>query len=186
MLEKMDSKANLTECSVLPQLEMMRDLVEFYGTLKHEGRGTTSGFLHDPALELCISYFCISVAIVSGRNNLKQQHFVLDHSVGVLQSIVVAKARQQGQLSSQKAGRSTWQGLFTSQRTKSIKTNSGTRNWVWLSKAGHFTVLLLARSLLLKPSEPIKVETGCGEPFRVQPYHPFPLTDLGRMSKEVY
>lgn len=79
-----------------------------------------------------------------------------------------------------------WWGLLTSQRTKSIKSNSGTRNWVRLSKAGHYIVLLLARSLFLKASEPPKVETGCGEPFRVQPYQPFPLTDLGRMSKEVY
>lgn len=162
---------------------MMRDLVEFYGTLKHEGRGTASGFLHDPALELCISYFCISVVTVSGRNNLKQQHFVLAHSGGMLQSIVAAKARHQGQLSSWKAGRSMWQVLFTSQRTKSIKSNSGTRNWVWFSKAGHYTVLLLAKYLLLKASEPPKIETGCGEPFRVKPYHPFPL---GRISKEVY
>lgn len=75
---------------------MMRDLVEFYGTLNHEGRGTASGFLHVPALALCISYFCISVATVSDRNNLKQQHFVLAHSVRVLQSIVVEKTWQQG------------------------------------------------------------------------------------------
>lgn len=166
-------KTNLTECSMLPQLEMMRDLAAFCGTLKREGRGTTSCFLCVPGPALCISYF-MSLWPQYLTETIPGSSTLLWLTMSVFQSQKRRHGNRHSSAQSRRAG-ACGRVCLHHRGPKSIKSSTGTKNWVELFKG--WPLCTTSTSQVPPPKGPKTSQSReqifkpwtCGKHFRFKP-----------------